>query len=200
MGMTKIKVIYGLTGGPVTNAHKQSYEWLLAQGYDVTVVTAIGHEFKLEALATYLDRLFLCNKVFGEDLLPLEEVVLGLSPTQGPDGLWKGTDLETIRAALKAFGRSVMAIDLMRLVRELNPGAEVRFAIGPDVDVEKWTGIELIRAEFGKDPFVKLPEIPDIRATLVRTNIAAGLPWEHLVPIESARGIKERGLWGYKAP
>lgn len=198
--MTKIKVIYGLTGGPVTNAHKQSYEWLLAQDYDVTVVTAIGHEFKLEALATYPDRLFLCGKVFGKDLLPLEEIVLGLSPVLGPDGLWVGSELETIKAALKAFGRSVMAIDLMRLVRGSNPKEEVRFAIGPDVDVEKWTGIELIRAEFGEDPFVRLPEIPDIRATFVRNKIAAGLPWEYLVPVESAQGIKDRGLWGYKAP
>jgi nicotinic acid mononucleotide adenylyltransferase len=176
--------IYGLTGGPVHNGHVESYEWLKAQGYLVIVVPAIGHEFKPEALATYIARRLMCQFAFGGTMMPLEEMVL--------DVKYLTDDLESIKAALKQHGRPVMAIDLLRTVAMLQhhgvlPEGKVHFAIGPDINVDIWTGIEDIRKEF-KDCFVTMPEVPGIRSTLIRSNIEAGLPWEHMVPTGVAKG------------
>lgn len=223
--MNKPIVIYGLTAYPVTLAHRQSYLWLCAQGNNVIVVPAIGHEFKLWALESYPIRKRNCVDVFGDAVVPLEEYVLGLTTPADPFQMGSptgGSSVGAIREALQRFGHPVMAIDMMRSVRELikRPHVDmtggcpmfaldqlnatvatddIRFAIGPDVNVDTWTGIEEIRAEFGADPFVRMPEIPNIRATFVREAIAAGRPWEHLVPEETEKLVKELGLFGWGA-
>ncbi len=192
--MQETLVVYGLTGNPVHKGHVQSLEWLLNQNHSVVVVPAIGHEFKPLAFKTYFQRRRMC-KIFasreGSRMLPLEEHVLGF-----PDGT---DDMEAILGALKRKGRPVMAIDVLRETWRLNypifSPNQIRFAIGPDINVDIWTGIEEIREEgYG---FIRLPEVPDIRSTLIRANIAGKLPWQHLVPEPIQEVIREEGMYGW---
>jgi len=198
--------IFGLTGGPVHKGHLASYLRLVALGYHVIVVCAVGHEFKPKAIVTFPERSRYCRKLFGKGWLPLEEMILGVEPMC--------EDIGAIREALGKRNRPVMAIDMLRALRALfadptqemveqfgldlsNPptAEDIFFAIGPDVDVGIWTGIEEIRAEGFQ--FERLPEVTEnersIRSTLIRNNIVQGLPWEHMVPEELVEDVRNYG-------
>lgn len=183
-------VVYGGTFGPFHIGHVEAIRWLLAQGYDVIVVPAIGHEGKPESMASYLDRRHMVY-------LAVEEA-FGLCHTR--------LDIMLLEERLLTeVGAPVMAIDILRDLHKLTP-CTLRFAIGPDIDptgrtpgTTMWTGYPEIIAE-GFD-FVRMPAFhADVHGTEIRRRITAGDPWEHLVPASVAAYIKFRGLYGHSAP
>jgi nicotinic acid mononucleotide adenylyltransferase len=165
--------IYGGTFDMPHRGHLASYEWLRAQGHDVIVVPAIGHEFKPHTLSTYLYRKAMCHRTFGHPAVRgIEEAVLTIKPLP------------------------IMAIDVMREVHDIFGSAPL-FAIGPDVDPDRWTGIELIRSE-GYE-FLRMPEVEHTpRSSVIRELIATGKPWDQHVTEGVAKFIRLHGLYGCK--
>ena len=166
--------IYGGTFDMPHLGHLASYEWLRAQGHAVIVVPAIGHEFKPHTVSTYLYRIAMCRRTFGDvNVRGVEEAVLSIKPVP------------------------IMAIDVMREVHDVF-GSRPVFAIGPDVDIERWTGIDLIRSE-GYE-FVRMPEVESTpRSSVIRELIAMGKPWDQHVTEGVAKFIRLHGLYGCKS-
>ena len=140
--------IFGGTFNPPHMGHVLSGKYLEDLGYDVLFVTSAGHEFKPESVTSYPRRKHMASLTFGMKAIPVEDDI----------------DVSDPRRALL----------VLRRVRETYSHAELRFAVGPDIDTSTWTGIEEIRAEFG-DPFIVVPEQHGgWRSTRIRALIADG--------------------------
>jgi hypothetical protein len=112
--------------------------------------------------------------VFGEALVPIEEFLL----------------------TSKKF--PIRSIDILRYVRDemlLEGEALPKFAIGPDINPNRWSGIDEIYQE-GFD-FIRLPQTLTVRSTLIREKISTGQSWDSFVSNEVADYIKLHNLYGY---
>lgn len=173
-------VIYGGTFDMPHCGHVQTLRWLLEQGHHVAVVPATGHEFKPWTISTYIFRKVMCRLAFEGYVEPFEEEVMTMRPTP----IMSIDTLKCARAAVRARRFFV------------NPSSEIGLAIGPDVDVSRWTGIEEIQRE--GFTFVRCPEAPNPRSSQIREMITMGKPWETYVPRNVAAFIKLHKLYGWK--
>lgn len=170
--------IYGGTFNMPHVGHKASLDWLRGQGYEVVVVPSIAHEYKPESLATYVHRAEMSRLAFGDkSVMEVERDVMRFRPLP------------------------INTIDVLDLLREMigenglgEAGDPLSFAIGPDVNVARWTGYSQIAAK--EYLAVRLPETPGVRSSLIRDSISLGQSWEHLVDPTVAKYIKLHKLYG----
>lgn len=178
--------IFGGSFNPPHVGHQLAALWVLETQpvSELWFVPCFRHAFD-KALAEFSDRLAMCR---------LAAAALG-----------PRAQVSSIEEELGGASRTAVTLEALQA---RHPGTAFRLVIGEDILADRskwhrWDDVErlappivvgrkgCVRSESSELPI----ELPEVSSTAVRARIAAGQPWDTLVPRAVAGYIRERGLY-----